>query len=220
MTRHLSTPMIPTVARHIAAVSLVRRSLAILCTAACALGSAQALEEIAALDPLPPMPRDERSVGWEWHFIDQNGEPGHMRLTATDGISDTYQRTDGCVWTRPLQGFAPAQRWSGCPSSGTASVTLDDSAIWPLEVGKTFVWTMSGRSNLLKAPWRGYRRCEVLPSVRVKIVSGVFDTHKVHCEERWGTRTWWLAPEVGTAVAYRQKTRRGTVLQEMTRLQP
>lgn len=182
--------------------------------------SATALEELETVEPLPPMARDAREVGWVWHYVDQAGKPGHMRLTATDGTTDTYARTDGCEWTRPVAGFAPAQWWRGCPSAGTATVTLDDSSIWPLEVGKTFEWTMSGRSNLIKAPWSGYRRCEVLPSVKVKTVLGTYDTHKVHCTERWGTRTWWLSPEVGTAIAYRQVTRRGTVLQEMTRLDP
>lgn len=178
------------------------------------------LEEIAQLDPLPPMARDNREVGWEWHFIDQQGLPGHMRLIAVDSTNASYTRTDGCHWIRPIKGFAPAQEWSGCPSSGTSTVTLDSVSIWPLEVGKTFEWSMSGRSTLIKRRWNGYRRCEVLPSVRVKTVLGEFDTHKVRCKERWGTRTWWLSPEVGTAIAYKQKTRRGTVLQEMIELKP
>jgi len=58
--------------------------------------------------------------------------------------------------------------------------------------------------------------------VKIDIVSGVYDTFKVVCKERWGTRTWWLAPSVGTAVAYlayQQTTRqKGVVRQEMQKI--
>jgi len=59
-----------------------------------------------------------------------------------------------------------------------------------------------------------------MPSLRIRTVSGEYDVHKVHCKERWGTRTWWLSPQVGTAVAYRQVTKREELLQEMTRIDP
>lgn len=116
--------------------------------------SSYALEELATIDPLPPMERDKRSIGWEWHYVDQTGKRGHMRLTAADEHTDTYYRTDGCTWTRPLAGFAPASQWRGCPSSGTSTVTLDSPSIWPLEVGNRFEWTMTGRSSLIKRKWK------------------------------------------------------------------
>ena len=58
-----------------------------------------------------------------------------------------------------------------------------------------------------------------MKAVKIKTVSGIHDTFKVICEERWGTRTWWLSPTVGTAVAYEQETRRnGYLRQEMTKI--
>ena len=78
---------------------------------------------------------------------------------------------------------------------------------------------MKGNSSLIARAWSSKRSCEVVGAVKVKIVSGTYDTFKVICKERWGTRTWWLSPEVGTAVAYEQKTRRnGLIRQEMTKI--
>lgn len=183
--------------------------------------STWALEELQTIDPLPPLDGPgERSVGWQWHYIDQDGKAGYMEKVAASAETASYTRTDGCRWTRPVKGFAPALQWENCPSTGTAKVSFVHGDVWPLEVGKTFTWAYRGNSSLIGRAWKTSRNCQVMPSVRIRTVSGVSDVHKVECKERWGTRTWWLSHEVGTAVAYRQVTRRGTLLQEMTRIKP
>lgn len=197
-----------------------RATALMICTLMC-MPKAHALEELETLSPLPPLDGPgERAIGWQWHFIDAKGKAGFMEKIGGGSEIATYNRTDGCRWTRSVRGFAPAFSWNNCPSTGSATVTLQEPDIWPLTVGNTFVWQMEGVSNLLNRKWKSQRSCEVLPSVRVKTVSGVYDTHKVFCKERWGTRTWWLSPEVGTAIAYRQSTRRGTIVQEMTHIIP
>ena len=184
-------------------------------------GSAWSLEEIATIDPLPPMDGPgERKLGWQWHYIDQDGKAGFMEKVAAEGDTASYTRTDGCQWTRPVKGFAPATKWKDCPSSGSASVSFVNGDIWPLKVGNTFTWSYRGNSNLIGKVWKTKRSCTVMPNLRIRIVSGEYDVHKLHCKERWGTRTWWLSPEVGTAVAYRQITKRGELLQEMTHIDP
>ena len=140
------------------------------------------------------------------------------KVKSTDGTA-SYSRTDGCQWTRATRGFAPAVAWDNCPSSGKASVELASGVIWPLKVGNKFKYKIKGVSSFFGSTWHGKRDCEVTKSVRIKTVSGIHDTFKVECQERWGTRTWWLSPDVGTAVAYQQKTsRNGLVLQEMTKI--
>jgi len=180
-----------------------------------------ALEELEKIDHLSPMDGPgHRAIGWEWHYIDHSGEPGHMRKVSGTDTTATYYRTDGCVWTRPVRGFAPAYSWSNCPSSGKSKVEFKGGDIWPLRVGNKFTYKLTGSSSILGS-WNGERACEVKYMVRIKIVSGQYDTFKVVCEERWGTRSWWLAPEVGTAVAYRQKTfLDDLVLEEMTKIVP
>ena len=179
-----------------------------------------ALTELKTLENLEPLPGpDARNIGWEWHFTDQDGKPGHMRKIAGDDLVATYERTDGCRWTRATTGFAPATEWSNCPSTGTSSVKVSSGSIWPIELGKRIEYTVKGTSSLIGRAWTTKRTCEVTKAIRIRIRSGEYDTFKVECKERWGTRTWWLAPSVGTAVAYQQKTRRGGfVLQEMDRI--
>ncbi len=186
----------------------------------CISFNALALTELESIDHLAPMPGpDKRNIGWEWHFTDQDGKPGFMRKVDGDDLEATYTRTDGCRWTRSTSGFAPAISWSGCPSSGTSSVELVKGKIWPLDTGQTFQYRIRGNSSLLPKAWSSSRSCEVTGQVRIEIRSGIHDTFKVVCKERWGTRTWWLSPEVGTAVAYRQTTKRGKIiLQEMDRI--
>lgn len=177
-----------------------------------------ALEELEILDPAGEMAGpDKRAIGWEWHYIDQNGKPGYMRKTAGDDSVASYSRSDGCEWTRTTHGFAPASIWNNCPSSGKSEVKFNDDVIWPLKVGQKFSYKISGTSSFLSFNWSGRRNCEIPYRVRIKTVTGEYDSFKVVCSERWGTRTWWLSPEVGTAVAYQQKTSRDDlVLQEMT----
>jgi len=179
-----------------------------------------ALTELETLDDLESIPGpDRREIGWEWHFIDQDGNSGHMRKVSGDDAEASYERTDGCKWTRSTSGFAPAYKWSNCPSSGTSTVEITSNSLWPLKVGSRIEYRTRGNSSLLGRAWSSKRSCEVQKTVRIKIVSGIYDTFKVVCKERWGTRTWWLAPSVGTAVAYQQNTRRtGLILQEMEKI--
>ncbi len=195
--------------------SLIR--LVLLLSISC---SAQALTELQSVDNLEPIAGpDKRNIGWQWHFTDQNGKPGHMTKVAGDDNVASYSRTDGCEWTRATTGFAPATQWANCPSSGTSSVKITGGSLWPLEVGKRIEYTVKGSSSLIGRAWSSKRSCEVTAAVKIEIRSGVYDTFKVVCKERWGTRTWWLAPSVGTAVAYQQTTKRGGyVLQEMDRI--
>ena len=181
---------------------------------------ATALTELGPADDLPPMPGpDARKIGWEWHFIDQDGKPGHMRKVAGDDSIASYQRTDGCSWTRSTQGFAPATNWAKCPSTGTSNVEVLSDSLWPLEVGNSIAYRIQGTSSLIGRAWSSRRTCKVSRTVKIEIVSGVYDTYKVECEERWGSRTWWLAPSVGTAVAYQQRARRtGLIRQEMVKI--
>ena len=201
-------------------VPILLRYLLIICLTVMAFGQAHALEELERIDQLTSMPGpDQRNIGWEWHYIDQNGKPGYMRKVAATESTASYSRSDGCQWTRDTRGFAPAIVWSDCPSSGKSKVDFVKGVIWPLKVGNKFSYQMQGTSSFLSFKWSGKRTCEVSYSVRVRTVSGEYDSFKIVCRERWGTRSWWFSPEVGTAVAYQQETSRDeTILHEMTRI--
>jgi len=162
----------------------------------------QALTELETITGLEPMAGpDSRKIGWQWHYLDKNGKPGYMIKTSGDDKTASYSRSDGCNWTRSTSGFAPATQWSGCPSNGTSSVEIISNSLWPLKVGNRIEYQVRGTSSLIGRAWASKRSCEVTTTVKIEIASGVYDTYKVVCKERWGTRTWWLAPSVGTAVA-------------------
>jgi len=186
----------------------------------------------AAFDVLGPVeikkPMDGpgfRAVGWKWHYIDQNGMAGHMEKVASNSDKNgnelaSYERTDGCHWTRLVRGFAPAVKWTNCPSTGKATVNFESGTIWPLQLGNSFVYKVGGASNLLARAWKTKRQCTVTATERIRIVSGEYDAYKLVCEERFGTRTWWLSPEVGTAVVYEHKPKRGDYIrQEYVRIE-
>ena len=62
---------------------------------------ALALEELGAVQIIEPLDGPGfRAVGWQWHYIDQNGKAGHMTKLAssTDSAGNelaSYERTDG-----------------------------------------------------------------------------------------------------------------------------
>ena len=82
------------------------------------------------------------------------------------------------------------------------------------------MYGVRGNSSLFARAWKTKRRCEVTNTERIRIVSGEYDTYKLVCKERFGTRTWWLSPKVGTAVVYEHRPRRGAMIrQEFTRIE-
>jgi len=103
------------------------------------------LEPVQGLDTIPGP--DIRNVGWEWHYIDQDGKPGHMRKINGDDRHASYIRSDGCTWTRATSGFAPATTWSNCPSSGSSDVKILDDSLWPLQLGNRIDYQVSGTSS-------------------------------------------------------------------------
>lgn len=184
-----------------------------------------ALEELGSIDIAEPMDGPgTRALGWQWHYVDQDGNMGFMEKVASGADSRgnelaSYVRTDGCEWTRQVKGLAPAIEWKNCPSTGKAKVDFVSGTIWPLMVGNSFSYSVKGQSSLLARAWGTRRKCTVTDTVRVRIVSGDYDTYKVVCNERFGTRTWWFAPKVGTAIAYLHKPSRGEmILQEYTHI--
>jgi len=126
-----------------------------LCVLTGLAGPVGALEEIGpVVQPIKPLNQDQRPVGWQWHYLDQDGNAGYMEKVAGTESHATYERSDGCRWTRPIRGFAPATDWTNCPSTGKATIEFESGDIWPLKVGKSFSYSIKGRSSLLASVWK------------------------------------------------------------------
>jgi hypothetical protein len=189
-----------------------------------ALGGCSPAEDLrlAALDIFkdPTSPRTER-LATAPGPIAQPPAPLAGSFTATDlltgetlrfetrrtGASVRVRQSDGCVWTRSGDWFAPSDSWANCDDSvhwatGRASVRRLAS-IWPLRPGAEGSWTRDAASHT----GRTYTRrttCRVAGAEAV-IREGRAPTpaHLVVCKDGKRTRTTWYAAGEGP-VAFRK----------------
>jgi hypothetical protein len=124
---------------------------------------------------------------------------------AGDGVR--VRQSDGCVWTRTGDWFAPSDSWANCDDSanwatGRATVRRLDS-IWPLKPGAVGRWTRDAVSHTGRAHTRE-TTCRVAGAEAV-IREGRAPTpaHVVVCEDGKRTRTTWYAAGEGP-VAFRK----------------
>ena len=162
---------------------------------------AQAAQEAQVTAQLPPMQRPERNVGFKRVTL-KDGKEVDTTLVAKTADTESWQRSDGCSWTRPTTGFAPSVKWSGCASNdGTSIVKLVEGDPWPLQVGKEWTYSLRG-SNVVGYSWDTKRECEVKEVARIKTKLGEHNTYKVVCTDRWNIRTWYMSPSLKTYVRY------------------
>ena len=175
---------------------------------------AQAAEVTAQL---PPMQKPERNVGFKWVSL-KDGKEVVFTLVAKTADRESWQRSDGCSWTKPNTGFAPAVKWSGCASNdGTSVVNLLEGNPWPLQVGKKWTYSLRG-SNVVGYSWDDKRHCEVKGVARIKTKLGEHDTYKVVCTDPWQTRTWYMSPSLKAGVRYiKDHDTRGKTVYEFIR---
>ena len=156
--------------------------------------------EAQAVD-LPPMPQPERNVGYEWAAM-KNGQEYVTTIVSEEGDMWTWKDSDGCSYTDDKTRFAPAVRWENCHSSsdGTQAVALKGD-VWPLEVGKNWIYTFSG-SDVDGNTWQGERKCTVEGATKIRTVPGYHSTYKVVCRDPWNFRTFYISPTKETTVYY------------------
>lgn len=127
--------------------------------------------------------------------------------TRPAGNGVRVRQSDGCVWTRSGDWFAPSDSWANCDASahwhtGRAQVRRLAS-IWPLEKGAEGRWTRKATSHT----GRTYTRettCRVAGAEAV-IREGRAPTpaHVVVCADGKRTRTTWYAAGEGP-IAFRK----------------
>ena len=151
---------------------------------------------------LEPMEAKRFEAGDRWVYL-VNGKEEVETITAVDG--DLYSGanlTTGCEYTFFHAAFGPAKTFTNCNgSSGTQEVERSGS-IFPLTVGASESWDVSGR-NTKGDTWDTTRSCEVEGTARVTVPAGTFDTYHVVCNDTWRVRERWVAPELGFSVIRR-----------------
>ncbi|MGF1659688.1 MAG: hypothetical protein ACFCUS_09680 [Rubrimonas sp.] len=117
------------------------------------------------------------------------------------------RQSDGCVWTRSGDWFAPSDSWANCDggatwATGRAEVRSARS-IWPLKPGAEGRWTRKAVSHTGKTYTRD-TVCRVVGAEAVIRERGAkTPAHVVECSDGKRTRTTWYAPDEGP-VAFRK----------------
>ncbi|MGB5708439.1 MAG: serine hydrolase domain-containing protein [Arenicellales bacterium] len=163
--------------------------------------SVHVFDEMPASKELAPMEKPTTEVGDAWYAVN-NGKEFIETAIALDGDVVTYETSDGCKYKELEWGFAPSLEWSDCPGSedGTQNITKSTGSPWPMQVNTKFKYSFTGQGD---GEWSGERKCEVKKQVRVKVPAGEYDTFKLECKDNWDTHTWWISPELGETIAFK-----------------
>lgn len=191
-------------------------SAAALAAAACApqVETKPALSELAPMVERLPVVGD--TIVW-----DRNGTQVTRVVTSFDGKMQTIESSDGCAYTSGT-GYAPSVSWSNCDPWSDGTQTVEPSGeIFPLAVGNTMSFKASGK-NVDGDTWDTVRECSVKGTVNITVPAGTFDTYHVSCVDEWNVRDFYVAPELGQTVLYRQlrKSRNETILQKLISFEP
>lgn len=169
-------------------------------------GVAMGFDEMKVSSELPPMEKPATvEVGYEWHTV-KKGKNIVDKVVSVDGDTVTWEDSEGCRWTEKDMSFGPSTAWSNCSpwDDGTQKVSSVKGEIWPLKKKNKIKYSFSGK-DITGATWSEKRSCKVKKQVRVKVPAGEYDTYKVVCSQPGNTRTWWISPELGKTVAFKNK---------------
>ncbi len=136
------------------------------------------------------------------------------------GSAVTVRQSDGCVWTRRGDWFAPSATWRNCDdgawATGRAEVR-ETASIWPLTKGAKGGFTRTATSSTGKT----YKRdtaCRVIGAEAVIRENGAqTPAWVVACQDGKRTRTTWWAPGEGP-VAFRKVHEKNGVEEAWVRL--
>jgi hypothetical protein len=135
-------------------------------------------------------------------------ERDETSLTRT--VTEGYPK--GCTWTDDGW-FAPSFQWQDCGGTSGTSDYSTTGNIWPLQVGNTESYEITGRSE--RSSWQGTRRCEVTGTALITLKGLEFPTYEVVCKDPGLIQTWYISPEVGEAIRFKKVHRQRGVLEDI-----
>lgn len=135
------------------------------------------------------------------------GEPTVMKMASLkDGmIAGTWLEgaSKGCSWVNDGW-FAPAESFENCRgNSGTQKISKEGD-IWPLAVGKTVSYKVTGENDKGNN-WKTTRRCEVKDAVMVSIQEKPYAAYEVICKDSWSTAKWYVSPDLKRVIKYNRR---------------
>lgn len=165
-------------------------------------------ETLPLATPLAPAARPAAPLAGTFAYRDLlTGATGRMSVSKVRPDAVRVRQSDGCVWTRWGDWFAPSDSWAGCGDSATwhtgRAEVRPAGSVWPLRVGNT---ARFGR-DAVSHTGRSYSRetaCRVTDAVAV-VREGHAPTPAfvVDCRDGKRLRTTWYAPGEGP-IAFRK----------------
>lgn len=134
--------------------------------------------------------------------VEDMGEQITWQKTASTDQGGVWEGSNGCTYTKTNNNtFAPSVKFEGCSgSTGTQTIQSKSGALFPLEVGNTASWSITGKGG--GNTWETTNRCEVVETVNLNVPAGNYNAFRVVCRDSWNTRTYFYAPDVSTNVAF------------------
>ena len=143
-------------------------------------------------------------AGTKWEGVGLGGEKVTTTLVATDGDVLEFESSNGCKWSENAGIFVPSLSWSNCEGgSGTQSIASTEGNIWPLKVGNTQSWTLTGKDSSGDT-WSTTRKCLVKSAERVTVPAGEFNSYRVECSDTWATMTFFYSPQLKDNLYYQR----------------
>ncbi|MCY4397436.1 MAG: hypothetical protein OXC10_20115 [Rhodospirillaceae bacterium] len=166
--------------------------------------------------PLKPMAKPAFKAGATKVWRSAGQEMMEMVMEA-GAQTISYARTDGCRFTRSHEEFAVFLTWEACGGvTGQQKVTLIDGKIWPLKIGRKFVYEIDG-GNDRGRNWQLKMNCTVEEQARIEVPAGAFDTFHIVCDTDFRRRGYYMAPKLGTVVKLYRKNFRQSNRPDQTR---
>jgi hypothetical protein len=153
---------------------------------------------------LPPGELGVYPAGTKWQGIELGGDSVATTLVATDGNVLQFESSSGCKWSENAGVFTPSLSWKDCEgTSGTQTIVSTEGNIWPLKVGNTQSWTLTGKDSSGDT-WSTTRNCAVKSTERVTVPAGSFDAYRVECGDTWSTMTFFYSPQLKDNLYYQR----------------
>jgi len=135
------------------------------------------------------------SVGDSYAYY-RNGNKETQTITAenADGFVFTVTEGDeaGCV-TEGAGHISPDTKWTDCGGPGGTQTITKTGEIWPLKVGNTMTYGVTGKDA--QGTWSTTRNCVVEGVAMVTLGTKTIPTYEVVCKDDWNTRTWFYSPD-------------------------
>lgn len=140
-------------------------------------------------------------------IVIRNGEERIYTTTAAGAKANKYESDRGCIWEEPVSAnnlprLAPSLSWENCSGESGHAKVKTKGELFPIKKGNKIVYTIKGTSTAgsWTGNWDDRRVCKVKDQVRVKTVSGEYDTWKIVCKGKNDKRTRYYAPDPGVIV--------------------